>query len=130
MRRTLLVAFLLLAACGDDGGGDELGDDPTTAECLDAGREVLERLEVPEGVDPSDGLDEDERAKTEAMFESAAESSGFDISDEDHPCAAATEGATQAELAEMVEGLDPEILELLGAEARQEFEVTGDSITP
>ena len=131
MRRyvvVLLIAWaVLLAACGDDNGRG-LGDNPTKQECFDVMRSVLERLRVPEGVDPSDGLDDQERAKTEDVIEELGRDEGLDISDEDHPCAAATNGATGGELAALVEGIDPDVLELLGAEAQQQFQETGKAI--
>jgi hypothetical protein len=128
MRRLLLIASLvLLAACSDD-AGDSLGDNPTKQECLDVMRTVLQRLEVPDGVDPSDGLDDEERAKTDAALGKIGDDVGLDISDDNHPCNAATDSLTDEEVADLAQGVDPDVLELLGAQAQQEFQNTGTAI--
>ena len=150
MRRLLLVLpLLLLVACGDDASdGDAaagtttvadgttteeasssvLGDDPSKGECLDAARITLSRVEVPDEIDPSDGLDDEEVAAAEAELARAGEDSGFDLVDQDHPCVAALEDVTEAELAAMVEGIDPAVLALLGLERRVEFSSVGSAI--
>jgi hypothetical protein len=129
--RRLLVALLiaspvLLGACGDD-NPDALGDDPTKEECLDVTRTMLTRLEVPEGVDPSDGLDDEERAKTDEAIDAIGADLGVDLAD-DGPCSAATDDLTEAEFAVLVEGIDPMVIELLAAPTYQEFSETGDTI--
>jgi hypothetical protein len=124
----LIASPLALVACGDD-QPDALGDNPTKQECLDVTRTMLERLEVPDGVDPSDGLDDEERAKADAAFEEIAKDLGIDTADDaDYPCSAATDDLTAAEVTELTEGIDPEILALLGAQAQQQFQQTGHAI--
>ena len=135
MRRLLVIApFVLVGfdACGDDdggGGGDALGDNPTREECIDAIVAVMESLEVPDGVDPSDGLDDDERPKADAAVEAAFDEQGIDPDDEDHPCDDLTADMTDEEFTELTKDIDPDVLALLGAQAATEFEETGDSIS-
>ena len=44
---------------GDATVAEQLGDDPTSDECMDGFRQILESAEVPEG-ESEDGIDEDE----------------------------------------------------------------------
>jgi hypothetical protein len=131
MRRLLLIAPVLLLAlgCGDDGGGgDALGDDPTREECVDALVAVLHSLQVPDGVDPSDGLDADEKVRADAAIEEAFARQGIDPDIEDHPCDAATSDMTAAEYEEATEGVDPEVIALIGAQAQSQFSSVGEAI--
>jgi hypothetical protein len=132
MRRLLLlVPFLCLFACGDDDktAAEKLGDDPTKEECIEVLRDILGDVEVPDGVDPSDGLDDEERPKAEAAIEDAFKGTGIDPDAEDDACTKATEDMTAEEFEEAVKGIDPEVLQMLGAEAAVSFDETGDSIS-
>jgi hypothetical protein len=134
---------LALGACGDDGGDDgsddgrdtseeasvedALLDDPTLEECQDALRTVLERFEVPDGIDRADGFDDDERAALESSFEEAAEGL-FDPNDEDHPCTDQLNSMTDEEAAAFIGQLDPEIVALLGTPAEPQFTPIEDEL--
>jgi hypothetical protein len=67
----LTMPLVLVIGCGGDddetGDGDatlaeQFGEDPTFEECIDGIRQILASIEVPEGFDPQDGLDEEERS--------------------------------------------------------------------
>lgn len=128
----VVVSGLLLAgACGDDSGGGEgaLGDDPTLEECQAALRTVLGRIEVPDGFDSSDGVDDDEREAAADALDDAAEGF-FDPDDEDHPCNDRFDEMSEQETTEFMVGLDldPEVLAMLGSQATSEFTPIEDEL--
>lgn len=129
---------LALGACSDDGGdegiddggdtGDEvsaedaLADDPTLEDCQDALRTVLGRVEVPDGFDPVDGVDDDERQAAADALDEAAEGF-FDPDDDDHPCNDRFDEMSEQETEEFMLGLDidPVVIAMLGSQATTEF---------
>jgi hypothetical protein len=136
---------LALGACGDDGGDegrdtseeardevsveDALADDPTLEDCQDALRTVLGRVEVPEGFDPADGVDDDERQAAADALDEAAEGF-FDPDDEDHPCNDRLDEMSAPEIDEFMTGLDldPVIIAMLGSQATAEFTPIEDEL--
>lgn len=117
MRRALVlcVPFVLLVGCagGDDRDAVELGDDPTLEECVDVLRQIMESVQVPDGVDPQDGMDEDEQSKADAALEAAFDDAGVDPSAEDDPCAQHAGPEAQAAKAEVMDDLDPDVAAML-----------------
>ena len=130
----LTIPLALLIGCGSDDGettagdettaggettaGDEplaeqLGDDPTFEECMDGIRQILESIEVPEGFEPQDGIDEDERSSAEAAIRAAFENEGLDADGEDDPCAQHVGDEADAATAEIMQNLDPEVLAVI-----------------
>ena len=77
-------------------------------------REVLESIEVPEGVDPSDGLDEEEQPKAQAAVDKAFSDAGLDVEGDDDPCADYVGEEADAAIAEIVADLDPDVQAMLG----------------
>jgi hypothetical protein len=125
----LFVPALFLFGCGGDddtsdaasGGDDEdqtlaeqFGDDPTFDECIDGLRQILESIEVPDGVDPSDGIDADEQELVDDELEGVFEAEGLDPSGEDDPCADHVGPEADAATAEIFEDLDPDVVSMLG----------------
>jgi hypothetical protein len=142
MRRPLLtslaIALVVAAGCGDDGGDDtartgnddaaeELRADPSKDNCLTAFETFLGALEVPEGVDTSDGLDDNEREAVNGVYAAASEESGMSLGDEAHPCDDATADADM-EIEAMFRELPQEIKDLISAEAQKTFTSTGEAI--
>jgi hypothetical protein len=134
----LAVGTLLMGACSDDGGdaddgsGDSggsgggasaeeaLADDPSPDECVDALLTVLGRVEVPEGFDPSDGVDDDERAAAQGAMDDASEGL-FDPNDEDHPCTTVFDEISDEQGAEILGSVDPAVIAMLGSLAEAQF---------
>jgi hypothetical protein len=126
MRRGLALlivpAFLVFGCSGDDDDGasgdetivDQLGDDPTLEECLAAVQQVLESIEVPDGVDPSDGLDAEEQPKADAAVEKAFSDGGLDPDGDDDRCAEHAGDEADDALTAMVADLDPDVQAMLG----------------
>jgi len=137
MRRGLLVIIpiALLFACGGDDSdaqsdtadtadtadtsgdsstfADEYGDDPTLEECIEGMRYMLGTIEVPDGVDPTDGIDGDETAKVDAEVSRAFTDYGLDPDGENDPCAKHSSPEADAALATILEELDPAVLAML-----------------
>ena len=105
---------------------EDLLDDPSVEDCQDAFRTFFDRLEIPDGFDPSDGVDEEELTEAEAAAEEAAEGL-FDPSDQDHPCNEALSRCPE-ETNEFMDGLDPEKIAFFGAMAQGSFEPVGDDL--
>jgi hypothetical protein len=125
MRRGLALlivpAFFLLGCSGDDDDAsddgtvaDQLGDDPSLDECIASARQVLESIEVPEGVDPSDGIDAEEQPKVQATVDKAFSDAGLDVEGEDDPCAEYVGEEADAAIEEIVADLDPDVQAMLG----------------
>lgn len=130
MNRTaqaMAVAALVIAGCGGGDGPDEaaLADDPTLEECADAFVEVLEGFDT-EGLDPSDGFGDDERALAEDRFSELQADHPF-MADES-PCRVLIDGASSEQADELIGRLDPEVVAVLGAGAAQQFDEVDDSI--
>jgi hypothetical protein len=126
----MVVAIAALGACSDDGGSlaeEDLLDDPSVEDCQDAFRTFFDRLEIPAGFDPSDGVDEDELTDAVAATEEAAEGL-FDPSDQDHPCNEALSQLSPEQASEFMDGLDPEKIAFFGAMAQSSFEPVGDDL--
>jgi hypothetical protein len=125
-----MAAMAVLGACSDDGGGsaeEDLLDDPSVEDCQDAMRTFFDRVEIPDGFDPSDGVDDEEVAEAEAAADEAAEGL-FDPSDQDHPCNAAMGSMSEEETDEFIDSLDPEKVAFFGALAQGSFEPVGDGL--
>ena len=85
----MVAAIAVLGACSDDGGGsaeEDLLDDPSVEDCQDAVRTFFDRVEIPDGFDPSDGVDEDELAEPPRLPPTRRPRACFDPADDDHPC--------------------------------------------
>ncbi|HEY5698439.1 MAG TPA: hypothetical protein VIT01_13115 [Acidimicrobiales bacterium] len=112
VRRSFLVTIplLLLVGCsGDDDAtvAEQLGDDPTSEECMDGFRQILESAEVPEG-ESEDGIDEDELRRAGDAVRDAFENEGLDPEGFDDLCAQKTTGPEAAtEFTEIVNSVDP-----------------------
>lgn len=119
------VPIALVIGCGGDDdtiaepSGDnptfaeQFGDDPTFDECIDGIGQVLRSIEVPDGVDPIDGLDEDELPKVEAEIRRAFTDFGVDPDGEDDPSADYVGPESDAATAEIMADLDPAVLAML-----------------
>jgi hypothetical protein len=120
----MAIGALAVAACGDDGDAEvaSLDDDPSVEECLEAAAAVLGRVEIPEDLDPADGLDDAEQDAVDAAIQDAAEGD-FDPTDESHPCTQALQSATPEQVNQLFRDLDPEMIALLTAVAETEVEV-------
>jgi len=146
MALPLVLALAGVGGCGDDGdsgggaegGGttegttdsDALGANPSADECFDATRSMFERVEVPD-IDLSDGADDAEREATDAAIDDAVSEAGFDPDDQDHPCNAVFDALPDAEAEAYIAELEadfPEVMEMLGASAVQEFSSIAESL--
>lgn len=128
--------LLLAAACGGDddpalpvgtappgAGGTATTDAPTPPageltvdQCFDHLRDVVEVYVIPEGIDASDGLSEEEGVLVEQAYEVAIAATGFDRATDD-ACMEAIDGAPEdaadAFFAEL-QAAHPEVIEVLG----------------
>jgi hypothetical protein len=123
-----MIALVLLVGCsGDDDAtvAEQLGDDPTSEECMDGFRQILESAEVPEG-ESEDGIDEDELRRAGAAVSDAFENEGLDPEGFDDLCGQQTSGPeAAAEFNEIVNSLDPVLAAVITGVAG----VTGESST-
>jgi hypothetical protein len=125
-----IAALGALGACSDDGGGsaeEDLLDNPSVEDCQGALRTFFDRVEIPDGFDASDGVDEEELAAAEAATDEAAEGL-FDPDDDDHPCNVAMDTLSEDETNEFIDSLDPEKVAFFGAMAQSSFEPVGDDL--
>jgi hypothetical protein len=118
MRRNLVIgcvgAFLAAGCGGGDGAGspEELREEPTAESCRDAAERFFERIEVPVGFDPSNGIDEAELVVARSAVDIAADGL-YDPSDTDHPCTLAIGALPPDELEELLGSIDPGVVEML-----------------
>ena len=68
----------------------------------------LESIEVPEGSEPQDGIDEDERSNAEAAIRTAFENEGLDPDGENDTLAQHVGYEADAATAEILANLDPD----------------------
>ena len=120
----LIAAACVLVACGDDPEAPTastapattastlppLGENPTVQQCRDAQDVYLGALKVPDDVNPSDGLNQAERAAVIDMNADAKRRAGIDP-DAMSPCL--TVLPTEELIADM-KRLPPEVEELVG----------------
>jgi hypothetical protein len=117
---TEIVAYGL-SSCADSADtssdnptfADEYGDDPTFEECVEGIRHVWGDVVVPEGVDPADGIDEDEVPKVEAELDRAFTDYGVAPDGENDPCTKYNGPELSAEFTAILEDLDPAVFAMI-----------------
>jgi hypothetical protein len=118
MRRGLIIgcvgALVVVGCSGGDGGSsaEQLREEPTAESCRDAAERFFDRIEVPVGFDPSNGVDDAELVVARSAVDIAAQGL-YDPSDIDHPCTLAIGALPPDELEELLGSIDPGVVEML-----------------
>jgi len=92
---------------------EEYGDDPTFEECVEGIRHVWGEVVVPDGVDPTDGIDEDEVPKAQAELHRAFTDYGVVPDSPNDPCTKYNGPELSAEFAAILQDLDPAVLAMI-----------------
>ena len=118
MRRSLVIgcvgALVGVGCSGGDGGSsaEQLREEPTPESCREAAERFFDRIEVPVGFDPSNGIDEAELVVARSAVDIAADGL-YDPSDTDHPCTLAIGALPPTSSSELLGSIDPGVVEML-----------------
>ena len=108
------VAALAAAGCSDSGPStaEQLAEEPTAQLCFEAAMEFFDRIEVPPGYNPTNGVDEAERVVARAAVD-AASTGLYDPTDLSHPCATLLPTLSAEQQGELLGSMDSGVVDML-----------------